>query len=358
MKATNLKQKVDFTGKNIFVGIDVHKKNWSNTLYYDQQYLRSYTQPGSVEVLVNFLKKEYPNANYLCGYETGFSGFEIQRKLESQGIKCVVLNASDIPQTVKDKLQKTDRLDSRRIAHALATNSYNPVYIPDIESEADRSLVRYHFILVKDITRCKNHIKSLLFQFGVTLPEQYEKRWTKGLVKWLKECDDIKGNARVRLDLMIEQFEKVKTVYLDTNRRIAELQKSPKYKKSIEILTSVSGIGPLIAIVFMTEIIDINRFSNMRKLNSYVGFIPMEHSSGEHEIKGGITVRTNKLLRTLLIEASWIAIRQDPTLTYTYNELIKKMTGKRAIIKIARKLLSRIRYVLINETMYEKGILK
>ena len=38
MKATNLKQKVDFTGKNIFVGIDVHKKNWSNTLYYDQQY--------------------------------------------------------------------------------------------------------------------------------------------------------------------------------------------------------------------------------------------------------------------------------------------------------------------------------
>ncbi len=63
--------------------------------------------------------------------------------------------------------------------------------------------------------------------------------------------------------------------------------------------------------------------------------------------------RHNKILRSLLIETAWISVRIDPSLTLYYSELIKRMTGKRAIIRVARKLLNRVYNLWIKNTKYE-----
>ena len=60
----------------------------------------------------------------------------------------------------------------------------------------------------------------------------------------------------------------------------------------------------------------------------------------------------------MIIEAAWTAIRTDPAMTLTYNQFKVKVGAKRAIIKIARKVLSRIRYVWLNQIEYEIGIVK
>ena len=126
----------------------------------------------------------------------------------------------------------------------------------------------------------------------------------------------------------------------------------------MSILTSIPGIGPLTAITLLTEIGDIKRFNSFRQLNSFVGLYPMEFSSGEHEHKGNITFRHNQYLRNLLIEASWTAIRHDPALLLVYEDWKHRMTGKRAIVKVTRKLLSRIRHVWVHEISYVKGVVK
>ena len=56
------------------------------------------------------------------------------------------------------------------------------------------------------------------------------------------------------------------------------------------------------------------------------------------------------------MESSWVAIRQDPALILRYTELNKRMSPNEAIIRIAKKLLNRMRYVLKNETDYVKSI--
>jgi transposase len=91
MNETKLRNYADFSGKDIFVGMDVHGKSWSISLYFDKMYIRTITQPPSVDILTKFLKKEYPGANYICGYESGFCGFWIQRALSQQGISCKVI---------------------------------------------------------------------------------------------------------------------------------------------------------------------------------------------------------------------------------------------------------------------------
>jgi len=80
--------------------------------------------------------------------------------------------------------------------------------------------------------------------------------------------------------------------------------------------------------------------------------VPSTKSSGEKERTGDITPRGHSVLRTAIIESSWTAIRNDPSLMKSYLSYCKRMESNKAIIKIAKKLLSRIRFVLSNKKPY------
>lgn len=92
--------------------------------------------------------------------------------------------------------------------------------------------------------------------------------------------------------------------------------------------------------------------------NSFVGIKPTTHASGEHHWRGRMTYRQHKGLRSAIIESAWMAVRKDPALLTRYEALLSRHTGKRAIIIIARKLLSRIYFVMKNKQPYELGIVK
>jgi transposase len=153
-------------------------------------------------------------------------------------------------------------------------------------------------------------------------------------------------------------MELLRSSFFKVNKDVRVLQNSEKFKSTMALLLTIPGVGPLTGITLLTEIVDINRFSSRKHLNSFVGLYPMEYSSGEHEYKGGITVRHNLYLRKLMVEAAWVAIRHDPALLLVYEDWSHRMTGKRAIVKVARKLLARIRHVWQNEKVYIKGIQK
>lgn len=100
------------------------------------------------------------------------------------------MNAADIPTTVKEKIQKTDARDSRKIAKSLQNNDLTAIYIPSKICLNDRSLNRYRGTVSKDLSRVKNRIKSFLNLNGINLPDDIsEKRWPKKLITWLRELD-------------------------------------------------------------------------------------------------------------------------------------------------------------------------
>ena len=135
---TKVKQKVDFSGQTIYVGIDVHLKSWNISLYCNQQYLNSFHQFFIPQALQTYLANTYPNAVYKCAYESGFCGYWIQRTFLQNGIDCIVVNAADVPQTDKGIKNKTDKNDSKRLAQALQAGLLQPIYVPDEQIEADR----------------------------------------------------------------------------------------------------------------------------------------------------------------------------------------------------------------------------
>ena len=107
---------------------------------------------------------------------------------------------------------------------------------------------------------------------------------------------------------------------------------------------------------FLLEVGDVRRFTSFDKLSNFIGLCPDSDSSGTTEKHTGITRRRHNQLRCQLVEASWQLIRRDVAVLEYYQSLTKRMKGQEAIIRIARKLLRRMRAVLLNERMYVKGI--
>ena len=139
---TQVTKKIDFKGKDLNIGLDVHKKSWSVTILVEGMEHRTFTQPPDPRALFTYLQKMFPGGTYNSAYEAGFCGYGIHRELNALGIKNIVINAADIPSSQKDQLQKRDPVDSRKIARALGKGLLRPIHIFDMGMEELRSLNR------------------------------------------------------------------------------------------------------------------------------------------------------------------------------------------------------------------------
>ena len=349
-------KKIDFTGQNIYVGFDAHLKSWKVTIMAEDVMYKTFTQPPKPEVLYNYLKINFPGGNYLSAYEAGFCGYWIHDKLLSYGIKSIVVNPADIPTTDKERVQKEDKRDSRKIARSLSNGTLMPIYVPSIQTQRDRSLLRTRTMMVRDLARYKNRIKSFLYFYGIEIDAFFsnpQSHWSNRFMLWLENLEIDNGSGKEALQVLISECKNLRKSVLQITKQIRTLSVNDRYKLQVELLKSVPGIGLLTAMIILTELESIERFNNIDKLCGYIGLVPSTKSSGEKERTGDITPRGHNVLRTAIIESSWTAIRNDPSLMKSYLSYIKRMESNKAIIKIAKKLLARVRYVLLNQEPYK-----
>lgn len=353
---------LDFKGQNIFVGIDVHLKSWTVTILNEELMHKTFTQPACAETLCNYLKRNFPGGNYNSVYEAGFSGFWTHYRLKEMGINNVVINPADVPTSQKEQLQKDDPTDSRKLARSLRSGDLKAIYIPDPSTLEDRSLVRMRATLVKDMVRFKQRIKSFLYFYGISYPAQFEKsgsHWSERFMKWLSEEVALQHDSGTHaLRILVQEAEQHRKLLLEVLRKIRLLSRSEKYVRDIALLRTIPGIGLITAIVFLTEIENIKRFENTDHFAGFVGLVPNYHSSGERANNGEMTFRGHNTLRKSLIESSWFAARFDPALMMSYHSYIKRMEPNKAIVRIARKVLNRMYYVLKNKMEYVSGVVK
>ena len=349
-------KQLDYSGQNIYIGLDTHLKSWRATIRIGDTFFRTFSQDPKAKIISDYLKKNFPGASYFSAYEASFSGFSAHRELNAN----IVVNPADIPTTDKDRKQKEDTRDSRKIAKHLASSSLEGIYVPSIEAEGDRSMLRFRKTLTKKISINKNRVKSFLYYHGITITDQFINTtyWSKPFTIWLLESPLPTKSARTTLSSIVEIVTFLRTKQYQTLKNIKELSQTENYHNNVELLTSVPGIGLITAMTFLTEIEDISRFKTLDKLCSFIGLVPMTNSSGEHEPVGGITKRQNKVLRSMIVESSWIAIRSDPVLMLVYQKLIKRMKPTKAIIRISKKLTNRMRYVLKNKTPYVNAVVQ
>lgn len=349
---------INFYGMDVYVGIDVHKKSWSVTILIDDIEHKTFTQPPSSDKLHNYLVKHFPDATYHSAYEAGFSGYGHHRRLLELGINNIVINPADVPTTGKEKAGKTDKVDSRKIAKGLRSGSLDSIHVFEEDRQDLRSFARMRHIMQRDVRRSKQRIKMFLLFNTISIPSDLDNdSWSNAFETWLASISFPTSEGKRTFEFLLSNYHFQKQQIRQISKELrAHFRKY--HKQDYYLLRSIPGIGPLSAIAIITEVGDINRFSNINKLSSFVGLLPLTSTSGEVERVGGMSYRCNHYLRTILVEASWQAVRKDPAMLIYYKQHASKGNGKRAIVKVAAKLLNRIRYVLKNKKPYEIGVVK
>jgi len=344
-------RKIDFTGQEIFIGIDVHKDNWRVGIELRGHSQNPFHQEADVDRLVNYLHKHYPGGDYQVGYEAGFSGYWLYEELKMRDVACEIFHASDIPTSDKEKKFKTDKRDCRKIAKALKNGDLSGIAIPSKQLQYDRKLIRGRYALKKDEKRIKNRIRSLVYFYGYDF--DCGRYWSKRKIMELMGIGEEKDD-KVLL-LYIKQLEQTRVLILESMRDIRALSRTPRYVDWMELIRSVPGIGLLTGMLFLTEIDDIGHYRKLENLCSIFGLAPSTNSSADKHRVGPLVKRGRSHLRTALVECAWVSIRHDHELSAAYGGYLKRMESQKAIIKIARKLLNRIRYVLKNRKKYIKA---
>jgi transposase len=351
------RNKINFKGKMINIGIDMHKHFWHITALVE----------GDIVMAVTLARPNYDSfkiiltqfeGNYVrIVYEAGPGGFGLYDRLTDDGIECIVTPPSLIPTESGNKV-KTDKKDSYKLAKLLESNMLKKVWVLTPEQRAQRQLVRTRRQIVNHRSDVMRQIKSLLLFNSIEIPFPSRQQWTGSFIKWLHGLDLKDEYLNKSLKALVHLFDYLSSEKRRLTHEVIQLAREEKYASRVKLLKGIPGIGALSAMEILVEIQDIGRFETTDELAAYLGLTPSQYSSGEHIRMGHITHMGNSRARTTLIESSWILISKDQEMREKYENIKYRRGGKRAIVAIARSLSARIRRMLLDEVPYKIGFQK
>jgi transposase len=140
MREVHQKAKVLAKGKDVYIGIDVHKEKWHVTARAGGEEGFHGSMPSEYHCLKKLFDR-FKDCKIKVAYEAGPCGFGLYDKLTDDGIETIVVPPSLIPVESGNKV-KTDKRDSRKLAKLLESNMLKKVYVLTEEDRANRELVR------------------------------------------------------------------------------------------------------------------------------------------------------------------------------------------------------------------------
>ncbi|MES1025118.1 MULTISPECIES: transposase [Cyanophyceae] len=202
-------KKPSYTGKNVFIGIDVHKRTYSIVSVVDSIVsvvegivVKKWQTTAIPDQLARQLKSYFPEANLYSVYEAGFSGFVLHRKLEEAGIKNLVVNAASIETTVHNRV-KTDKRDALKLASLLEAGRLKGIRVPSEKEETQRLLSRTRQQLIKERTALKNQIRMKCHQMGLIAADDRRKMSHKLVQELLKCCPSLELSLAIETDWQV-----------------------------------------------------------------------------------------------------------------------------------------------------------
>ena len=329
----------------IYVGMDVHKENFSLCAYTLEAEKASYhqrTEADYKEVLkyLEFLRSIYGNdANFICGYEAGCLGYTLYHQLSANNVNCVILAPTTMLEQRSKKRIKTDKRDAEIIAKCLAQHNYRSVHIPTAKDEETKEFLRMR----DDHKLALKKIKQQILAFCLRHSYRYngKSHWTAAHLKWLRSLTP-EALYKEILDEYLLTYQNLSDKLERMNKRIEELASLEEYREAVKKLCCFIGVRTHTALSVLVEVGDFKRFASAKNFASYLGLVPGENSSGENQTRLGITKAGNRHIRLLLTEASQCYARGK--IGFKSKELKSRQSGNTPeIIAYADKANERLR---------------
>jgi transposase len=377
----------------IAVGIDVGKRN-HEACFLDGagreigRSLRFTNNQGGLRLLLDRLQ-ELAEPATIALEASGHYWLGLHRGLAARGQSVQVVNPLQTKalRPVGVRRIKTDRRDAFVLADLVRIGRARPNYVPDDTMLQLRELTRFRWGLVDQIGDAKRRLLSMLDRvfpefaehfsdpFGVSARELLSRAATAADFAAL-DLDELTGllervsrkrfgrdkaeaiqrsatnslglsalgpAARIEVDALLAQIALLEKQVAELDDTVAELM-----AETDQHLTTIPGVGAVLAASILAEIGDIDRFPRLRALVAYAGIDPSVFASGQFAgTRQHISKRGSPYLRRALYLATHSSHLRNPDLNaYLQRKLREGMSYKQALVATSHKLLARIYTVL------------
>jgi transposase len=320
-----------------FIGIDLHKKTISVCVVNQERKVLKRKSLNCVEpnTIVAFFQE--------CGeFEAvveATASYEWLWQLLEPLAKRLVLAHPKKLRVIAESKNKSDKLDAQVLAEFLALDMIPPAYRPTLRQRQHRALVRQRCFVKKNLTRVRNKIRRLLSDYNADRRDLF----TQAGLQYLKEMKPKLSEADgFILSQLLAEWEYHRQEFQAVSRQLkAFARKAPAKEKEIRVvLGSMPSVGPTTVEVVLSELGDIERFRSNKKVVAYAGLAPGHRESAGHKKELGITKQGSGLLRWVLIQTAWRTVRCSLRWRAVYENLKKRRGSKKAIVAVARRLLT------------------
>jgi transposase len=353
---------VDLTNVSRILALDLGKFNSVLCSYdphtHQHQFTSLATSPQVIHDLLVKHQTEEPSQTVVVMETCDVAGW-VHDIAKALGMTVAVANCSHEAWRWSRVKRKTDKDDALKLARLVALRQLPTVHMPSPQQRQRRRLVHYRRVLVDRRTAIKNQIRSIYSQQGLSLPRR-GKAWIRAGIEQmaeearpLKDCESIDDLWRGRLFVELQLLESLNQQIAQMDQKLDALgAKDPR----VQLLQSVSGVGPRLAETVVAHLDDPHRFKSAGQVASYAGLVPKLFESGTIKRSCRITRRGPALLRSILVEVAWMVyMRNDWAKAFVARVSRGSRSRKNiAIVALARKLLVALWAMLRDNTRWRR----
>jgi transposase len=331
-----------------YVGIDLHKKTIVLcVLNQDRKVLARRTfVPCDTTALLDFLRGFAP----LQAVVEATASYEwLVALIEPLADKVLLAHPGKL-RVIAESDKKTDKHDAFVLAEYLALGKIPEAFRPSPRQREHRTLVRQRQYLKQEVTALKNKMRRIASDSNADRKDLFTVvGWQTLQAVALRDAD------RFVLDQLHADQEFLEGQLRDLTRRLKEFAAAapPREAEARAKLATIPGVGPVTVDVIVSELGDVSRFHSIKAVCKYAGLVPAVRQTGNKKSKDlPITKTGSPLLRWALVEAAWRVIRQSAAWRRTYDRIKKRAGGKKAVVAVARRLLTVMAAMLRDGTNY------
>jgi len=290
----------------LYVGLDIHTKHIALCVLSEAGQVVQRARVRGIDEMLRLLKG-LPDRFEVC-YEASCGYGHYHDLLQPLAARVLVAHPGQLRLIFRSK-SKNDRNDAERLAKLLYLGETPTVHVPSLDVRAWRELINCRSQVIAKRTRAKNALRALLRGAGV-VPPKSPGLWTKKGLAWLRQLELPTASQRLRRDLLLEEVEALNG---QVRRLEQELNRWAQQTPAVARLRSIPGVGIRTAEAVAAFIDDPQRFRHAKAVGRYFGLVPCQDQSGDKNRLGHITREGPAVVRQLLAEATWQAVRRSPT---------------------------------------------
>jgi transposase len=334
-----------------YVVLDIHSKRISLCVLSGTGQVVRRCQVRTIEEMMRIL--EGLTERFEVCYEASCGYGHYHDLLRPLAARVLVAHPGQLRLIFRSK-NKNDRNDAERLAKLLYLGETPTVHVPSPEVRAWRELINCRNQVIAKRTRAKNAVRALLRSAGI-VPSRQPGLWTKKGLAWLRQLALPTASQQLRRDLLLEEIE---TLIRQVRRIEQQLNHQAQHSPAVACLRSIPGVGVRTAEAVAAFVDDPHRFPHAKAVGRYFGLVPSQDQSGDRNRLGHITREGAPVVRQLVAEASWQALRRSPTVRAFFERAQRGDPQRKKIALVATAhYLVRVMWAMLKRgTVWEENL--